>query len=353
MHKTYDCLALFSGGLDSLLACKLIQSQGLKVLGLHFVSPFFGNQLKIEHWQNLYSIDLLPVDISQEFTDLLLQGPPHGLGKWLNPCVDCKILMLNKTRQMLSQFQAKFIISGEVLGQRPMSQRKDMLHLINKKAGTKDILLRPLSAQNLPPTTMELTGQVDRSLLLALQGRGRKTQLNLARKLRLPEIPTPAGGCLLTEPETVKRIWPVLQNVPHPDPVDFELCKVGRQYWADTHWLIIGRSREDNQKLLELIQPRDILFKLMDLPGPIAVGRQLHGPWSAHTVKSAALFILGFSSKARQNLGPVRVRVGAPGDSVQELSLLPDQNTQDITWKEASWKDFEAAKASGPLPLWS
>ncbi|MFO8031048.1 MAG: tRNA(5-methylaminomethyl-2-thiouridylate) methyltransferase [Desulfohalobiaceae bacterium] len=350
MDRQYDCVALFSGGLDSLLACKLIQAQGLRVLGLHFVSPFFGSQELIQHWQGLHKIDLLPVDISREFIDLLLQGPEHGLGKGLNPCVDCKILMLQKARQMLEQFQAGFIISGEVLGQRPMSQRKDTLNLIPKRSGTKDILLRPLCARNLPPTAMELSAEVDRSRLLDISGRGRKQQLKLAREMQLQEIPTPAGGCLLTEPETVKRFWPVLKNVPSPAPADFTLSRTGRQYWAKGHWLVIGRNQQDNQDLLGLIQKGDLLFKLLDVPGPIAVARQLHQEWSTEAVNSAASFILRFSSKARGALQPVQVRVGTPEGSIQEIQVRPQQEDQGLPWKEASWQDFEQDRQAGLLP---
>ncbi|MFW5863241.1 MAG: tRNA(5-methylaminomethyl-2-thiouridylate) methyltransferase [Desulfohalobiaceae bacterium] len=352
MQNQYDCLALFSGGLDSLLACKLLQIQGLRVLGLHFISPFFGSQETIEHWQKLHGIDLIPVDISQEFIQLLLQGPEHGLGKGLNPCVDCKILMLQKSQGMLEQFQAEFIISGEVLGQRPMSQRKDTLNLILKRSGTKELLLRPLSARNLPPTPVELSGKVDRSRLMDFKGRGRKQQLSLARELQLQEIPTPAGGCLLTEPEAVKRIWPVLKQAPSPQPDDLALSRVGRQYWAGKHWLVIGRNQQDNQQLLDLIRRGDILFKLLDIPGPLAVARQLQGQWSAEAVRSAASFMLRFSSKARQSPQPVRVRAGTPEGHIQEIQVLPQQEDQGLAWREASWQDFQQDKGAGLLP-WS
>ncbi|MFP4587286.1 MAG: tRNA(5-methylaminomethyl-2-thiouridylate) methyltransferase [Desulfohalobiaceae bacterium] len=343
-------MALFSGGLDSLLACKLIQAQGLRVLGLHFLSPFFGNQDLISHWQKLHNIDLLPVDISKEFIQLLLQGPEYGLGKGLNPCVDCKILMLQMSKGMLEQFQAGFIISGEVLGQRPMSQRKDALNLIPKKSGTKEILLRPLSASNLRPTFMELSGKVDRSRLMDFQGRGRKQQLSLAKEMQLQEIPTPAGGCLLTEPETVKRFWPVLKKVPNPGPEDFALSKVGRQYWAGDHWLVIGRNQQDNQELLNLIQKGDLLFKLLDVPGPIAVARQLHRQWSAEAVHSAASFMLRFSNKTKKYLQPIRIRVGAPEGNIQEIQVKPQPDGQGLSWKEVSWQEFEQDKQAGLIP---
>ncbi len=344
MYKQYDCLALFSGGLDSVLACKLIQSQGLKVLGLHFVSPFFGNEDKLSTWQKIYNIDLFAVHVHQEFIDLLLQGPPHGLGKGLNPCVDCKILMLKKARQLLEQFQAEFLVTGEVLGQRPMSQRKDTLNLITKQAGVRDLLLRPLCAQKLPPTPMEITGRVDRESLLGIQGRGRKKQLQLARDMSLVQTPTPAGGCLLTEPETVKRFWPVLKNVPYPTPEDFKLSNVGRQYWSGQHWLVIGRHLQDNQKLLHLVQDRDLLFKLVDIPGPIAIARQFRDQWSQTMINSAAEFVLQFSSKARQASDKVRVRVGSLAGNIQELNINPGHVTQKSIWREASWQDFQKDK---------
>jgi hypothetical protein len=342
MRQAYDCLALFSGGLDSMLSCKLMQQQGLRVLGLHFISPFFGRPDRIEHWQSEHDIDILPVDVRREFLQLLLQGPKWGLGKCLNPCVDCKIHMLRRAREMLAMFGARFIVSGEVLGQRPMSQRKDTLGLIRKEAGVQDVLLRPLSAASLPETPMEATGLVDREKLPNITGRGRKPQLELARELGMREIPTPAGGCLLTDPGSCARFWPLISRIDHPEPEDFLLAQMGRQYWNQSHWLTIGRNKQDNQALLQQVQTRDIVFKPEDIPGPLAVGRQHGQPWSEEMIRSAAELLLSFSPKARKVRGPVRIRAGS-GDFLLDLSLDPGSEA-DPGWKAPEWEELEREK---------
>ena len=342
MNSTYDCLALFSGGLDSLLSCKLMQHQNLRVLGLHFVSPFFGKPDRIDHWQREHDVDILPVDVSREYVQLLLGGPKWGVGKCLNPCVDCKIFMLSRAREMLSMFGAQFIVSGEVLGQRPMSQRKDALGLIRNDAGVRDVLLRPLSAASLPPTPMEESGLVDRSKLPNIVGRGRKPQLELAREFGIREVPTPAGGCLLTDPGSCTRFWPLISRMGNPGPEDFVLAQLGRQYWNGDHWLTIGRNKQDNEALMEQVQTRDIVFKPVDIPGPIAVGRQHSGEWSEEMIESAAVLLLQFSPKARKAKGPVRIKAGS-GNFLRELSLDPGSQA-DPEWKVPEWEELEREK---------
>ncbi|MDR2160805.1 MAG: tRNA(5-methylaminomethyl-2-thiouridylate) methyltransferase, partial [Desulfovibrio sp.] len=203
-EERYDVVSLFSGGLDSLLASRLIQAQGKKVLCLHFVTPFFGKPHLVDSWRDAYGLTVLPVDVGREFVDLLVRRPQHGFGKVLNPCVDCKILLLRRAREMMEMFGAKAIITGEVLGQRPMSQRRDSLNLIRREAGVRDLLLRPLCALRLEPTPAEISGFINRSALLGFSGRGRKNQMALAGEFGIAEIPSPAGGCRLTERESAR-----------------------------------------------------------------------------------------------------------------------------------------------------
>ena len=343
MSEKYDCLALFSGGLDSILACKVIQKQGLKVLGLHFVSPFFGKPDKCKEWEHSYKIDILPLDVSQAYLDMILSGPSRGFGKALNPCIDCKIFMLRQAKQMLDRFQAKFIISGEVLGQRPMSQRRDTLNAICNEAQVEDLLLRPLSAKNLAPTPVETNGLVNREGLLSLSGRGRKEQLQLAQEYNIEDIPTPAGGCLLTEPETVKRYWPLIKYITKPQVTDFHLANIGRQYWSDSHWLIIGRDQEDNLKLNQLVQESDLVFKVTDHPGPLAIGRQINNTnWDAQTIRSAASFMASFSPKAVKTKEKVKVSIRKK-EETSEVEVLPDRETSPA-WKEPTWESFKKEK---------
>lgn len=191
VRQQYDALALLSGGLDSILAARTVMDQGLSVLGLHFITPFFGKPEMIPFWLEHYGIEVVPVDVSDTYVAMMLDSPSQGFGKWLNPCIDCKITMLTAAANLLPKYGAKFIISGEVVGQRPMSQRADALNLITKRAQVRDRLLRPLSARCLPATPMEESGLVDRDRLLDWRGRGRKPQYAMAEAYGFTEIPTP------------------------------------------------------------------------------------------------------------------------------------------------------------------
>ncbi|WP_316896904.1 tRNA(5-methylaminomethyl-2-thiouridylate) methyltransferase [Pseudodesulfovibrio indicus] len=335
-RKQYDALALLSGGLDSLLAMRTIMDQGLTVLGLHFVTPFFGKPHLIPFWKSHYGVEGVEVDIRQPYVDMVLDGPSQGFGKWLNPCVDCKIIMLEHAARLLPEYGAKFLISGEVIGQRPMSQREDALNLITKKAGVRDLLLRPLCARNLPPTPMEESGLVDRERLHDWYGRGRKPQYAQAELYGFTEIPTPAGGCCLTEAHGAARFVQLLTHRDRPSPGDFSLARAGRQVWADHRWLAFGRTAEDNDELAGLAEPNDYVFKLADFPGPLAVGRPLTGDWGPEAVRDAAALIASYSGKARKKFEatgePVRVHVQRKG-ATETVAVIPARET-GLPWTE-------------------
>lgn len=333
MKNQYDALALFSGGLDSILACKVIQDQGLSVLGLHFLSPFFGKPDKLARWSRVYGVDIVPVDVSEKYVEML-RDPANGYGKQINPCIDCKILMLSHARTLLAEYGAKFLISGEVVGQRPMSQRRDTLNMIRNTADVKDVLLRPLCAKKLDPTPMEESGLVDRERLLDIGGRGRKRQMALARgTYGFKEIPTPGGGCLLTECESAGRYYQVLKNHPGPGLSDFLVSNQGRQLWAGEHWLAVGRNQENNTRLRELAAPADYAFFVLDFPSPFALGRPMPGrAWSPEAVRDAAAFVASYSPKAVAAGGPVRVSV-TRGSINHEVVVEPCRETP-MGWAE-------------------
>lgn len=336
--QRYHAVALLSGGLDSILAVKLIEEQGLRVKCLHFVSPFFGKPSLVRHWREIYDLDISTVDVGQEFADMLAQRPQHGFGKVLNPCVDCKILMIGRTRELMSKYGASFIISGEVLGQRPMSQRRDTLNVIRRDAEVKDLLLRPLCAKLLDPITVELEGLVDRERLLAISGRGRREQLALAERFGLKEIPTPAGGCKLAERENARSYWPVLMHAPTVTSAEFRLSNTGRQYWAGAHWLSIGRNQGDNEALTRFAFKNDLHFKVVGYPGPLAIGRQFgDSRWAPEVVRDAAAFVASFSPKAVRDGGEVGVRVTC-GEEAVEVRVLPARTTP-LGWGELAWQD--------------
>lgn len=261
----------------------------------------------------------------------MMRFPPHGFGKVFNPCVDCKILMLGLAREMMAEYGAKFLISGEVLGQRPMSQRKDTLHVIRNEADVRDVLLRPLSAGMLAPTPMEESGLVDRSRLPGLSGRGRKGQFALARELGVTRIPPQAGGCRLGERESARRYWPVMQTFPRPLAPYFDLANVGRQLWrrADDrftgHWLTMGRIQKDNEALQSLVRPELYQFIIENLPGPFALGCPVPGQdWDEDVLREAAVCLASFTPRARRSDAPVEVTI-TRGETRRVMTVRADE----------------------------
>ncbi|PIQ87136.1 MAG: tRNA 4-thiouridine(8) synthase ThiI [Candidatus Omnitrophica bacterium CG11_big_fil_rev_8_21_14_0_20_43_6] len=266
-------LALISGGLDSLLAAKLISDQGCEVVGLHFKIPFCKVNIKTRFPQ--MGIEIIEMDLGQEFLKLI-QSPRYGFGSNMNPCIDCKILMFSKAKELMSELGAKFVITGEVLGQRLMSQNKQALKLIKYQSGLGDLLLRPLSAQFFPPSLAEKEGWVRREKLLNFNGRLRTPQMRLAKDLGFNTYATPAGGCLLTDPCFSKRL---LELMAHNELnlENLELLKVGRHFRLDVNTrLVVGRDEGENNRLAQLALAGDYLFSPQkDLAGPTCLARGL------------------------------------------------------------------------------
>ena len=262
-EKRAKALALLSGGLDSTLAVWLILKQGIEVIGVNFTTPFFSPKKAIESAKFL-NIPLEIVDITDEYLNIL-KNPKYGYGKNLNPCIDCHAFMIRKTFELMKKYNADFIITGEVLGERPMSQNKNYLNIVAKYSGAEDYVLRPLSAKLLPPTKPEREKWVDREKLLDIQGRSRKRQLELAKEIGLENIPTPAGGCLLTEPIFSKKLLDLLKNKEDVTRRDLELLKIGRHFRLPSNVkVIVGRNKDENDKLLNYFGEKDTLFKAKD-----------------------------------------------------------------------------------------
>ena len=260
-------LSLFSGGLDSILAVKLIQEQHIQVEGVTFETPFF-NAAKARISAKKIGLPLTVINITQRHLEML-KAPRYGYGKNMNPCIDCHMLMLNTAGRHMEQTGADLIITGEVLGQRPMSQTKQSLSLVAKNSGYPDVILRPLSARLLPETKPEREKQVDRSKLMAIQGRGRKTQIELAGHYVIKEYPAPAGGCLLTDPNFSKRLKDLFDHSPTHNVRDIELLKLGRHFRIhENAKCIVGRNQSDNEALQALIQEGDLILYLEDARGP-------------------------------------------------------------------------------------
>ena len=337
----YDAVALFSGGLDSILAMRVIMDQGLKVLGLHFVSPFFGEPQSIAKWRELYGVEVRAVDISEEIIELIQKGPKNGFGSDLNPCTDCHTLMATKAREIMEALHAKFIISGEVLWQRPMSQRPDAMNIVHRDAKAKGILLRPLTALKLEPTEVEKSGLVDRSKLLGIYGRGRLDQLQLAQSYGFKEVPSSGGGCILTEPKSSVRIWTIFHELEHPTSEGFLLAKAGRFFHYKGCILAINKTLEQAQLLENCAKDSDIVLELADYMGPLAVGRS-EKPWDEAVVAQAAALMASYANKAVRNLPPgTPLRVSVKHNKEERfISVLPSRET---IFKEASREEMAAS----------
>ena len=263
-------IALFSGGLDSMLAAELIHRQDIDVLCLTFITPFFSAE-KAQAAAKQINLPLIIEDITDQHLKML-KSPRYGYGKNMNPCIDCHILMLQEAGKKMVETGADFILTGEVLGQRPMSQGKQSLHVVAKNSGFPDYILRPLSAQLLEPTKAEKEGKVDRSLLLSIQGRGRKEQMQMAADFGISNYAPPAGGCLLTDPMFTRRLRDLFSHQEDYDIHDLDLLKYGRHFRADDQGkIIVGRNNLDNEKLRGLSTDDDLVLFMADFPGPHVV----------------------------------------------------------------------------------
>lgn len=260
-------ILLFSGGLDSILAGRIIAGQGIEVSGLTFETPFF-SATRAKATAIQLGIPHVVMNITQEHLNML-HAPCHGYGKNMNPCIDCKILMFKIAGRLMEETGADFLFTGEVVGQRPMSQGKQTLLMIAKNAGLSDRLLRPLCAKHLPETEPERTGKVDRSRLLDLQGRGRKRQIEMAGSFGITSWPSPAGGCLLTDPIFSRRLRDLFGHHPDYEIRDIELLKTGRHLrLSDDKKVVVGRNSSENDLIESLAGHEDALLRVDGFPGP-------------------------------------------------------------------------------------
>jgi len=294
-------VALYSGGLDSILACKIILRQGVEVTAVQFVTPFFQHHLldiSAAHCQEVaskYAISLRLEDLSASYLQML-HYPAHGFGKNFNPCLDCKILMMRRARQIMEETGASFLVSGEVLGQRPMSQRRDTLAVIERDAGVRGLLLRPLSARLLNPTVPENEGWVRREELGDLVGRGRAAQIALAKEFGISDYPMPAGGCVLTDPIQGRRLRQVHDGaLPFAATTmtvdDFSLLQLGRQFvLPGGGWLVLGRDEKENDRIGKLVQTADAFLYPYDRPGPAALLRRARDCYPDGGIRDADLW---------------------------------------------------------------
>ncbi len=267
-------VSLLSGGLDSQLAVRVIQEQGIEVVGLNFTSPFFGGGDELKKVGQRLGIEVLFPEVGDAYLELL-RNPAHGFGRNCNPCIDCHAFMMRRAGEMMANLGASFIITGEVLGQRPMSQNRNALKAVEKTAGLEGYILRPLCAKLLEETIPEQKGWVDREKLLNFHGRGRNPQMELAAKLGVTDYPTPAGGCLLTQEATARRIKRYFSFRPELNALDeLMVLKVGRHFYLDDNTLlVVGRNQSDNRILAGIGRPGDRYIRIDHHPGPLALLR--------------------------------------------------------------------------------
>jgi tRNA-uridine 2-sulfurtransferase len=270
MTRTIRALGLLSGGLDSMLAAATLRALGLDVTGICFITPFYTASRAREAAAHL-ALPLKVVDFTEEFLPLIYD-PPHGFGRGHNPCIDCHILMIREAGAVMAAEGFDFVFTGEVLGQRPMSQNRNSLHVVARDSGLADLLLRPLSAKLLQPTRPELEGWVDREGLLDLSGRGRKRQIALAAEYGITRYPAPAGGCLLTDPRYAMRLKELLRHQARPSLPDFKLLLWGRHFrLAPGVKAVVGRIQKENEALLAVQTPENFVLKVQKFPGPIVL----------------------------------------------------------------------------------
>ncbi|MFH1123676.1 MAG: tRNA 4-thiouridine(8) synthase ThiI [Pseudomonadota bacterium] len=260
-------LCVFSGGLDSMLASQLVKAQDIEVLGLYFETPFFSSEKARKSAQTI-NLPLKVIDLTGPHLKVV-KNPRHGYGGNMNPCIDCHVLMLRTAGERLGKEKADFLVTGEVLGQRPMSQNKKALATVAAESGFEGLILRPLSAKQLPPTIPEEKGWIKRDELLDFSGRSRKPQMQLAEKFRIKDYPSPAGGCLLTDPIFSRRLKDLLSSRPHPEVREIQLLKVGRHFRIGPRTkLVVGRNKAENETILSLAKDADGIVNVGSVPGP-------------------------------------------------------------------------------------
>jgi tRNA-specific 2-thiouridylase len=335
MHKQRKALALVSGGLDSMLAVKVVQRQGVLVEGVNFFTGFCveghthairkKDRAKPKRNNALWvgeqlGIRLHIVDIIEEYKDVVL-NPKHGYGANLNPCLDCKIFMVRKAHEWVRSHGFDFIITGEVVGQRPMSQRRDTMPVVAGESGVGDLLLRPLCAKNLPATLPEREGWIDRELLYDFSGRTRKPQMALAAELGIEDYAQPAGGCcFLTDGQYSAKLadlWSFRGRREY-DLDDIMLLKVGRHLRPAPHFKLIISREEGEGRFLQGYRKRYVDLTTLSHPGPLAL---IDGDAKDADLQLAARLVARFS-KGRE-ADQVELELNRPGAASERLCVVP------------------------------
>lgn len=286
-------IGLLSGGLDSVLAIRLVMDQGVEVVALNIVLPFVGSRSeRAEPAAEWLGVRLVKREVGRDYIEVL-RNPRYGYGKGFNPCIDCRVYMLGLARRLMEQEGADFVVTGDVLKQRPKSQTQDALNIEDKCSGLKGLIVRPLSARCLARTVPEREGILDRDRFLDLSGRNRKPQLELAAELGLTEYSAPAGGCPLTNREFAIKARTLFSCVQDISVNDLALLRQGRHFYAGGAHIVVGKSQRENSSLLALKEPDgDVELRVLEVGSPVTI---LRGVVTARTLLAAARLTAAYS----------------------------------------------------------
>jgi len=309
-----------------MLAVKLILDQGISVEAVNFATPFcLCDRCALNDFTEDQKIKVHRLFLGQEFLDIVV-NPCHGHGSQMNPCIDCRILMFKKAKELADREGFDFIITGEVLNERPFSQRRQTMIHIEAEADLKGRILRPLSAKLLPKSKPEKKGFIHREELMSIRGRRRLPQIELAKKLDLRDYPCPAGGCLLTDPRFAERLREHLQHEKTLTLNDVQLLKLGRHFRVETVKIIVGRNREENERLSKIAKNQNIAWlEAVDYKGPVTL---LAGKERRDISERAAAITARYSDAPKEK--PVRVAYNGKTKTIIYANAITDQSLESL-----------------------
>ena len=317
-------VALLSGGLDSQLAVRMMQEQGFDVSAVAIKTPFCdfdcgrGCGFEIRERADDLNVNLKTVYLGDEYIEML-KNPKHGIGAGFNPCIDCRAMMFDAAKKHMKEIGAEFIVSGEVLGQRPMSQHGPALRTIEKESDLVGKIVRPLSAALLPETIPEKEGLIKRENLGMIRGRTRRNQLDMAKKYGIENPPNAGGGCLLTEPQFGIKAKDLFKHVENPTINDIDLLKIGRHFRLDEETkLVVGRNKDENEMIKAIALPNDILLEAKDHVGPTSI---LRGNSAKEHTKFASSVTLRYSDAPKNHSEIVLIKTGDINEEISAKSI--------------------------------